>query len=60
LLRYNPSRRFSEDLLKAGIQMVLLAPDYLHTECKSVHTGSRSLSDTSWVCSLLMVFPCRH
>jgi hypothetical protein len=48
LLRYNPSRRFSEDLLKAGIKMVLLALDYLHTECKLVHTGSGSLSNSSW------------
>ncbi|KAK4129481.1 hypothetical protein N657DRAFT_652860 [Parathielavia appendiculata] len=29
---------FTKDLLKAGIKMVLLALDYLHTECKLVHT----------------------
>lgn len=39
LLRYNPSRRFSEELLKAGIKQLFIALDCLHTECKLVHTG---------------------
>ncbi|KAL3484506.1 kinase-like domain-containing protein [Aspergillus germanicus] len=38
-LKYrNPIHRFTEDLLKAGLQQVLVALDYLHTECKLVHT----------------------
>lgn len=39
LLYRNPSHRFTEDLLKAGLMQVFLALDYLHTECKLVHTG---------------------
>jgi serine/threonine-protein kinase SRPK3 len=39
LLDRNPSHRFTEDLLKAGLMQVFLALDYLHTECKLVHTG---------------------
>lgn len=38
LLRRNPAGRFTENLLKAGLQQVLLALDFLHTECKLVHT----------------------
>lgn len=38
-VRYNPSRRFTEDLLKPAIRMLLLALDCLHTECKLVHIG---------------------
>ncbi|KAK2877251.1 hypothetical protein FQN49_001307 [Arthroderma sp. PD_2] len=38
LLYRNPSHRFTEDLLKAGLMQVFLALDYLHTECKLVHT----------------------
>ncbi|RDL34569.1 CMGC protein kinase [Venustampulla echinocandica] len=38
LLLRNPTHRFTEDLLKAGLQQVFLALDYLHTECKLVHT----------------------
>lgn len=39
LLYCNPNHRFSEDLLKAGLMQIFLALDYLHTECKLVHTG---------------------
>ncbi|RAL00839.1 kinase domain protein [Aspergillus ibericus CBS 121593] len=42
LLYQNPSRRFSEDLLKTGLKQVFLALDYLHTECKLVHTDISS------------------
>ncbi|KAK2811370.1 hypothetical protein FQN50_002247 [Emmonsiellopsis sp. PD_5] len=38
LLYRNPTHRFTEDLLKAGLRQVFLALDYLHTECKLVHT----------------------
>ncbi|RDW61699.1 uncharacterized protein DSM5745_10371 [Aspergillus mulundensis] len=40
LLYRNPSHRFTEGLLKAGLKQVFLALDYLHTECKLVHTGT--------------------
>ncbi|KAM5486081.1 hypothetical protein MaudMau93_005155 [Microsporum audouinii] len=38
LLYRNSTHRFTEDLLKAGLMQVFLALDYLHTECKLVHT----------------------
>ncbi|KAJ5091833.1 hypothetical protein NUU61_006703 [Penicillium alfredii] len=38
LLLRNLTHRFTEDLLKAGLMQVFLALDYLHTECKFVHT----------------------
>ncbi|KAE8330624.1 kinase-like domain-containing protein [Aspergillus sergii] len=38
LLYRNPTRRFTEELLKAGLMQIFLALDYLHTECKLVHT----------------------
>ena len=41
LLCRNPSHRFTEDLLKSGLMQIFLALDYLHTECKLVHTGKR-------------------
>ena len=40
LLYRNPTRRFTESLLKAGLLQVFLALDFLHTECKLVHTGA--------------------
>jgi len=43
LLRRNPAHRFTEDLLKAGLRHVLLGLDYLHSECKLVHTGRNYL-----------------
>ncbi|KAK4146125.1 kinase domain-containing protein [Dichotomopilus funicola] len=36
LLRRNPSGRFSDVLLKGGLQHLLRALDYLHTQCKLV------------------------
>jgi serine/threonine-protein kinase SRPK3 len=39
LLNRNPDHRFSKELLRAGLSQVLLAMDYLHSECKLVHTG---------------------
>lgn len=44
LLYRNPSHRFTEDLLEAGLMQILLALDYLHTECKLVHTGKIALA----------------
>ncbi|KAL2368302.1 hypothetical protein RJZ57_007319, partial [Blastomyces gilchristii] len=38
LLYRNPNHRFTEDLLRVGLMQVFLALDYLHTECKLVHT----------------------
>lgn len=43
LLFRNPEHRFTEDLLKAGLMQVFLALDYLHSECKLVHTGRADL-----------------
>lgn len=42
LLRRNPAQRFTEALLKAGLQQLLLALDFLHTECRLVHTDIKS------------------
>ncbi|OJZ83706.1 hypothetical protein ASPFODRAFT_62835 [Aspergillus luchuensis CBS 106.47] len=42
LLYRNPTHRFTEDLLKAGLMQMFLALDYLHTECKLVHTDIKS------------------
>jgi serine/threonine protein kinase len=39
LLYRTANHRFTEDLLKAGFIQIFLALDYLHTECKLVHTG---------------------
>lgn len=40
LMERNPSHRFSEELLKAGLHRTLLALDYLHTVCHVIHTGT--------------------
>lgn len=42
LLRRNSSERFTEELLKAGLHQLLLALDFLHTDCKIVHTDIKS------------------
>jgi serine/threonine-protein kinase SRPK3 len=35
---------FTEQLLKGSLKQLFLALDYLHTECKLVHTGMRTAS----------------
>lgn len=40
LLRRDPAGRFSPMLLQAGLRQVFLALDYLHNECRMVHTGA--------------------
>ncbi|KAJ5399741.1 hypothetical protein N7465_010230 [Penicillium sp. CMV-2018d] len=42
ILCRNPNHRFTEDLLKSGLMQIFLALDYLHTECKLVHTDIKS------------------
>ncbi|KAF2819465.1 kinase domain-containing protein [Ophiobolus disseminans] len=42
LLNRNPTHRFTDDLLKAGVSQVLLALDYLHSECQIVHTDIKA------------------
>uniref|UniRef100_A0A1Y1MTX1 non-specific serine/threonine protein kinase n=1 Tax=Photinus pyralis TaxID=7054 RepID=A0A1Y1MTX1_PHOPY len=42
LLYRNPSGRFSVALLKGGLRHLLLALDYLHTECRLVHTDIKA------------------
>jgi serine/threonine protein kinase len=42
LLLRNPSGRFSDVLLKGGLRHLLLALDYLHNECKLVHTDIKA------------------
>jgi serine/threonine-protein kinase SRPK3 len=39
LLHLNPRHRLTEELLKASLVKIFLALDYLHSECKLVHTG---------------------
>lgn len=41
ILYRNSTHRFSEDLLRFGLVQIFLALDYLHTECKLVHTGAK-------------------
>lgn len=41
LLYRNSNHRFTEDLLKVGLMQVFVALNYLHTECKLVHTGKK-------------------
>lgn len=40
LLLRNPTHRFTVELLKPGLKYLFLALDYLHSECKLVHTGA--------------------
>ncbi|KAJ6444045.1 serine/threonine-protein kinase SRPK3 [Purpureocillium lavendulum] len=42
LVRWNDSGLFSEDLLKAGLRCLFLALDYLHSECRLVHTDIKA------------------
>ncbi|KAE9371886.1 CMGC protein kinase [Stipitochalara longipes BDJ] len=42
LLNRNPTHRFTKVLLRAGLSQVLLALDYLHSECKLVHTDIKA------------------
>lgn len=36
------SHYLTEDLLKVFLQTILLALDFLHTDCKLVHTGEET------------------
>jgi serine/threonine-protein kinase SRPK3 len=49
LLNGNPTHRFTDELLKAGLTQVLLALDYLHSECKMVHTGKRAYENCTHI-----------
>jgi len=40
LLTRNPTHRFTTEMLKSAVPRIFLALDYLHTECKIVHTGT--------------------
>ncbi|KAI0834278.1 kinase domain protein [Hypoxylon sp. FL0890] len=42
LLFRNPTNRFTDELLKAGLKQLFLALDFLHTECKIVHTDIKA------------------
>ncbi|EQL02916.1 CMGC protein kinase [Ophiocordyceps sinensis CO18] len=42
MLRRNPTGRFTEEFLKAGLAQLFLALDYLHTECRLVHTDLKA------------------
>lgn len=53
LLRRNPTHRFTPELLKAGLVQIFLALDYLHTECKLVHTGECILLTSVLECIML-------
>lgn len=39
LQKRNPGRKFTEALLKGALMYIFLALDYLHSECKVIHTG---------------------
>ncbi|GJC94785.1 hypothetical protein ColKHC_03611 [Colletotrichum higginsianum] len=42
VVRWNPAGLFNEELLKAGLAKLFLALDYLHSECKVVHTDIKA------------------
>ena len=42
MLLRNPSHRFTQPLLKSGLIQILRALDYLHTECKIIHTDIKA------------------
>jgi serine/threonine-protein kinase SRPK3 len=42
LLNCRPDHRLNEGQLKVALKHILLALDYLHTECKLIHTGVTS------------------
>ncbi|TAQ90224.1 hypothetical protein B7494_g1498 [Chlorociboria aeruginascens] len=42
LLNRNPAHRFTKVLLRAGLSQILLALDYLHSECELVHTDIKA------------------
>ena len=46
LLCRKSAHRFTVELLKPGLKYLFLALDYLHSECKLVHTGTRGESQT--------------
>ncbi len=57
LLRRNPTHRFTEELLKAGLRHVLLGLDYLHSDCKLIHTG-KPVDPLPVGCWLKLTFRC--
>jgi len=50
LLNRNPTHRFTKALLRAGLSQVFLALEYLHSECKVVHTGWFLLNSEILLC----------
>ena len=46
LQKRNPERKFTEALLKGALMYIFLALDYLHSECKVIHTGMSCLHAT--------------
>ncbi|KAI4613317.1 uncharacterized protein J4E87_009964 [Alternaria ethzedia] len=42
LLNRNPTHRFTDELLRAGLSQMFLALDYLHTEAKVIHTDIKA------------------
>jgi serine/threonine-protein kinase SRPK3 len=46
ILTRNPTQRFTTEMLKTALPRIFLALDYLHTECKIVHTGRPLLFHT--------------
>lgn len=61
LLYRNPQHRFTPELLKIGLMQIFLALDYLHTECRLVHTGMYRTLCCCCPCKHLLIWtPNRH
>lgn len=48
-LNRNPSHRFTEELLIAGLAQIFLGLTYLHDECKLVHTGKSTKNEADFI-----------